>query len=93
MDWLRAIRSRPVPTRVGVDGSGGMANVLLRLFGVGGVMPDARVEPVLEPDPARVPELEAGRRKPEARDVLRLATLSQAWTSSPAIWRTRTAES
>ena len=93
VDWLRAMRSRPVPTRVGVGGSGGMAKVPFRLFGVGGVMPDPRVEPVLEPDPARVPALDAGRRKPDARDVLRLATLSQAWTSSPAIWRTRTAGS
>jgi hypothetical protein len=93
VDWLRAMRSRPVPTRVGVAGSGGIANVLLRLFGVGGVMPDTSVDPVLEPDPARVPALDAGRRKPEARDVLRLETFSHAWTSSPAIWRTSTAGS
>jgi hypothetical protein len=85
VDWLRAMRSRPGPTRVGVGGRGGMAKVLLRLLGVGGVMPDTRVEPVLEPDPARVPALDAGRRKPDARDVLRLPTLSQARTSSSAI--------
>lgn len=88
------MRSRPLPSRVGVGGmggTGGIAKVDFRLFGVGGVMPDTRVEPVLEPEPARVPELEAGRRKPDARELLRLETESHARTSSPAICRTRTA--
>lgn len=94
VEWLRVMRSRPVPRRVGVGGmggTGGIAKADLRLLGVGGVMPDTRVEPVLEPEPARVPALEAGRRNPEAREVLRLETESQARTSSPAICRTRTA--
>lgn len=75
----------------GILGRCGMEKAALRLLGVGGVMPDGSVDPVLEPEPARVPEELAGRRKPEARDVLRLERLSQARTSSPAIWRTRTA--
>lgn len=85
VDWLRATRSRLLPASVGVGGRGGIAKAFLRLVGVGGVMPVASVEPLLEPDPARVPALDAGRRKPEARDVLRLPTSSQAQTSSSAI--------
>ena len=88
------MRSRLLPIIVGVGGmggTGGIAKAALSEFGVGGVMPETSVEPVLEPEPARFPEEETGRRNPDAREVLRLLTLSHARTSSPAIWRTRTA--
>ena len=59
-------------------GIGGIENVFLRLVGVGGVMPEMIVEPLLDPEPARAPDEEAGRRNPDARDVDRLPTSSQA---------------
>lgn len=62
------MRSRPVPPREGVGGRGGIAKVAFKLLGVGGVMPETSVDPVLEPEPARVPALEAGRRNPDARE-------------------------
>jgi hypothetical protein len=71
-----------------------MRKLLFMLVGVGGVMPlTITVEPVLEPEPARAPALEAGRRKPDAREALRLPMASQLRTSSSAIWRTRMAGS
>lgn len=94
VEWLLVMRSRPLPRSVGVGGmggTGGIANAAFKLFGVGGVIPDTSVDPVLEPEPARVPALEAGRRNPEARELLRFDTESQARTSSPAICLTRTA--
>jgi hypothetical protein len=74
-------------------------NLLFRLVGVGGVMPDMTVLPLLDPEPARAPALEGGRRaNPEARDTLDLPALSksawsQALTISSAICRTRIAGS
>lgn len=75
-DWLRVIRSREDSD--GVGGIGGIENVFLRLVGVGGVMPEIMEEPLLDPEPARAPDEDAGRRKPAARDVERLPTSSQA---------------
>lgn len=106
-EWERVMRSRPVE---GVPDRGGSMNAFLMDVGVGGVRPIpllTRVLPLLEPEPSRRPEDEAGRRKfmpmPEARETLRLpfvllampetSTSSQARTSSSASWRTRTAES
>lgn len=79
VDWLRVMRSRPLPTSVGVPEIDGMMNELFRLLGVGGVRPMPEltsVEFVLEPEPSRRPADDVGRRKfiptPEARDMLRL---------------------
>lgn len=107
--WLRVMRSLPLPTSVGVPDMGGSMKVFLRLVGVGGVkpIPLTNVLPLLEPDPSRLPDVEAGRRKfrpmPEARDRLRLpfdpvvmpetSTSLQVRTSSSAICRTKTAGS
>ena len=95
VDWLRPILlslSRSVPAKLGGGGIGGMLNVLFTLLGVDGVLPDI-VDPLLDPEPARNPALEAGRRKPVARDIDRLPTSSQARTNSSAIWRTSIAGS
>lgn len=106
-DCVRVMRSRPLP---GVEIIGGTRKLPFRLVGVGGVRPSpalASVEPLLEPEPSRRPDEEAGRRRfiPmfDARLRLRLpldadmppfiSTSSQAWTSSSAICRTRTAGS
>jgi hypothetical protein len=110
VDCERAIRSRPLPTRVGAPEMDGRMKLPFRLLGVGGVrpMPElTKVEPVLDPEPSRLPDEDAGRRRfmptPDARLTLRLplepvprrltSTSSQARTSSSAIWRTRTAPS
>lgn len=101
VDWLRVMRSRSLCSRPveeeeddGRGDSVGMRKLLFMLVGVGGVMPlTITVEPVLEPEPARAPALEAGRRKPDAREALRLPMASQLRTSSSAIWRTRMAGS
>jgi hypothetical protein len=99
VDWLRVMRSRSLCSRPADedDGSGDMVGrrkLLFKLLGVGGVMPlTITVEPLLEPEPARAPALDAGRRKPDAREALRLPTASQLRTNSSAIWRTRIAGS
>jgi hypothetical protein len=79
VDWLRVMRSRPLPAMVGVPDMTGMVKELLRLLGVGGVRPMTeltRVEPELDPEPSRRPADEVGRLRfipmPEARDKLRL---------------------
>jgi hypothetical protein len=79
VDWLRVMRSRPLPTTVGVPEMDGMMKELFRLLGVGGVRPSpelTRVELVLDPEPSRRPAEEVGRRRfmptPDARDMLRL---------------------
>lgn len=106
-DCVRVMRSRPLP---GVDIGGTRKLLPFKLVGVGGVSPSpvlASVEPLLEPEPSRRPDEEAGRRRfiPifEARLRLRLPLMpeptplisasSQATTSSSAICRTRTAGS
>lgn len=78
VDCERVMRSRPLLDIVGVLDMGGSINVFFIDVGVGGVRPrplPTKVEPVLEPDPSRLPEDEAGRRKfmpmPDARDTLR----------------------
>lgn len=63
-DWVRVMwRSRPLP---GVA-IGGMRKLPpFKLVGVGGVRPSpvlASVEPLLEPEPSRRPDEEAGRRR------------------------------
>jgi hypothetical protein len=79
VDCDRVIRSRPLPTSVGVLDSGGSIRPFFSDVGVGGVRPmplPTRVLPVLDPEPSRRPEEDTGRRKlrptPEARDTLRL---------------------
>jgi hypothetical protein len=79
VDWLRVMRSLPLPAIVGVPDMIGMVKDPFKLFGVGGVRPITeltRVEPELEPEPSRRPAEEVGRRRfmpiPEARDKLRL---------------------
>lgn len=79
VDWLRVMRSLPLPTNVGVPDMTGVVKDDFKLFGVGGVRPITeltRVDPELDPDPSRRPADEVGRRKfipmPDARDKLRL---------------------
>lgn len=107
-DCDRVMRSRPVPGAVGVFDKGGSMRPFFNDVGVGGVRPiplPTRVLPVLDPEPSRRPDEEAGRRRfmptPEARETLRFplvlllipdsSTSSQARTSSSAICRTNTA--
>lgn len=78
VDWLRVMRSRPLPTKVGVPDMTGVVKEDFKLLGVGGVRPITeltRVDPELDPDPSRRPAEEAGRLKfmpmPDARDKLR----------------------
>lgn len=78
VDWLRVMRSLPLPTNVGVPDIIGVVKDDFKLFGVGGVRPMTeltRVDPELEPDPSRRPADEVGRLRfipiPDARDKLR----------------------
>ena len=62
-DCVRVMRSRPL---FGVDIGGARKLLPFRLVGVGGVRPSpalANVEPLLDPDPSRRPDEEAGRRR------------------------------